>query len=122
MTRPTLVNELYDSNQNPARDNPGGAVKYALPTVLNGKVYVGAVQQVSVYGLFSFQASTPVFSPAGGTYTSTQTVSISDSTPEAIIYYTLDGSDPTTSSPVYSSPVNVSQTTTVNAMAVRDWI
>src|SRR5690349_8810264 len=46
-----LSNELYNSSHNLARDNPGLAVIFAVPTVTNGKVYVGTRKQVSVYGL-----------------------------------------------------------------------
>jgi hypothetical protein len=41
---------IYNSNENPSRDNPGGAIVFAVPTVANGKVYVGAVDQLTVYG------------------------------------------------------------------------
>ncbi len=62
-------------------------------------------------------AATPAFSPAGGTYTSAQSVTISTATP-ATIYYTTNGSTPTTSSPVYSGPITVSATETLKAIAV----
>jgi hypothetical protein len=44
--------EIYNSNQAGARDNPGGAVKFTVPTVANGKVYIGAEYAVSVFGIF----------------------------------------------------------------------
>lgn len=62
-------------------------------------------------------AATPIISPAVGTYATTQTVTISDGTPHATIYYTLDGSTPTTKSTVYTKAISVAATTTVKAIA-----
>ncbi len=62
-------------------------------------------------------AATPTFSPAAGTYSSAQTVTISDSTSGATIYYTTNGTTPTTSSAVYSGPISVSASETVEAIA-----
>lgn len=63
-------------------------------------------------------AATPTFSPAPGTYTSAQSVTISDTTPGATIHYTIDGSTPTTSSPTFTSPISVGSSETINAIAV----
>ncbi|MGB6687870.1 MAG: chitobiase/beta-hexosaminidase C-terminal domain-containing protein [Terracidiphilus sp.] len=63
-------------------------------------------------------AAKPVFSPPAGTYNSNQAVSISDSAPDATIYYTTDGSAPTTASAPYSGPIGISSTMTVNAIAI----
>jgi glucosylceramidase len=63
-------------------------------------------------------AATPTFSVTAGTYTAVQIVTLSDTAPGAAIYYTLDGTTPTISSAKYSSPLSISSTTTVNAIAV----
>jgi chitodextrinase len=115
-----LGNELYDSTQAAGnRDQAGNAVKFAVPTVANGKVYVGALGQLNVYGLLNLApaAAAPSFSPSPGGYVSAQTVTLSDTTSGAAIYYTTDGSVPTTASSVYSSPISVGATETINAMA-----
>jgi len=62
-------------------------------------------------------AATPVFSVPAGTYTTTQTVSITDTTPGATIYYTMTGIAPTTSSAVYQGPISVIGTTSLRAIA-----
>ena len=63
---------------------------------------------------------TPTFSLESGSYISEQSVEISCATDGATIYYTIDGTDPTTSSATYSSAISVSTTTTIKAMAVKD--
>ena len=60
----------------------------------------------------------PAFSPVAGTYDAAQSVTITDTTPNAAIYFTTDGSLPTTNSTIYSSPIVVSSTETVNATAI----
>jgi N-acetylneuraminic acid mutarotase len=59
----------------------------------------------------------PAFSVATGAYTSIQTVTISDTNPNATIYYTTDGSTPVATSPVYSGPIAVSASETISALA-----
>ena len=46
-----VANELYDSTQAGARDTPGSANKFAVPTVFNGKVYVGTATELDTFGL-----------------------------------------------------------------------
>ncbi len=114
-----LTNILYESDTNTTRDGVGRANKFAIAVVTNGKVYVPAVYQVDVYGLFNGQptAAAPVISPAGGTFASSQSVKLSTATDSASIYYTLDGSTPTPASMLYAGPFTLDTDTTVRAIA-----
>jgi hypothetical protein len=68
---------------------------------------------------FTQTTATPAISPASGTYTSGQTITMSDTTPNAVIYYTLDGSTPTNQSLVYTGPLTITNSSeTVNAIAI----
>ncbi len=66
----------------------------------------------------TFPAASPTFSLVSGTYSSTQSVSISDTTPGATIYYTTDGSTPTPNSTEYSGPIAVPSSETIAAIAM----
>jgi hypothetical protein len=46
-----IAHELYNSGQNAARDGAGKALRFNIPTIVNGHVYVGAKGEVDVYGL-----------------------------------------------------------------------
>jgi hypothetical protein len=64
------------------------------------------------------QTALPTFTPAGGTYSATQTVTISDATAGALIYYTTNGTAPTAASNLYSGPITISASETVQAIAL----
>lgn len=88
------------------------------------------VYQDNQYGTFMFapvnyytsnltsSTGAPVFSPAAGTYSTKQSVTITDSTAGATVFYTTDGSQPSTSSAIYSSPISVSANETIRAIAI----
>ena len=61
----------------------------------------------------------PTFTPTEGTYTSTQNVTLSCTTNGATIYYTTDGSTPTSSSNKYESAISIEETTTIKAIAIK---
>lgn len=61
--------------------------------------------------------ATPAFTPAGGAYSLAQSVTITDATADAKIYYTVDGSTPGAASTRYAGPISVSSTTTIKAIA-----
>lgn len=112
----------------------GTFLSYSLPVNYNGNIRFKILamlrsvnnpnQQFNIddfmvtdYG--TEQVSTPVSNVNTGIYGQTQSVVLSTATSNATIYYTTDGSTPTTSSNVYNSPLNISSTTTLRAIAAK---
>ncbi len=112
---------LYSTMYQYWRDHTGGSVKFAVPLVVDGKVFLGTQGEVDVFGLLANAPATVpavTFSPAPGTYPTAQTVALANTMAGATIYYTTDGTVPTTSSMVYTGPITVQGTTTIQAFAV----
>ena len=111
-----LAQELYNSSQNLARDNPGGGVKMVPPVVTGGKVYVGAEYALSVFGNAIF-VSPPTIFPNGNSFIDSTTVTLANTTAGSVIYYTLDGSTPSTNSTIYTGPFVLTNSALVQAIA-----
>lgn len=99
-------------------------IEYNAPFTLNKTTTIKACAEYgdmerseTVEKVVTLKTANPTFSPTAGTYSSEQSITISCENEGATIYYTTDGSDPTTSSAVYSSAITISQTTTIKAFA-----
>ena len=101
-------------------------------TVYSGPITVSATETVKALAAesgytnsavasatYTLTVATPAFSPGTGNYPSAQTVAIGDTTSGVTIYYTTDGTMPTTGSAVYSSPITVAANESVRALAVK---
>lgn len=76
------------------------------------------------YVILEKKVATPTFDPVPGTFSTSQSVTISSETPGASIYYTTNGEDPATLGTLYSGPIPVTQTTTIKAIGILpdDWV
>ncbi|MFY9910337.1 MAG: chitobiase/beta-hexosaminidase C-terminal domain-containing protein [Candidatus Sulfotelmatobacter sp.] len=138
----------FPSSYNPPQtvklsdSTPNTSIYYTVdgstPSATNGSLYSGPITLTAAStpikavaigtglsssnvasGTYTLQAMTPGFSPFPSSYSTPQTVKVSDSTSGAAIYYTTDGSTPSaTNGTLYSGPIAVTTTTTIKAVAV----
>jgi chitobiase/beta-hexosaminidase-like protein len=108
-TTPTTASSVYT-----------GAITVSTTTTLEAMAVApdGSSSAVASATFTITPATTPTFSTGTGTYHGPQTVAISEATSGTKIYYTTNGSTPTTASTVYTGPVTVATTTTLQAIAL----
>lgn len=141
ITTPNPSGEIwYTTNGNtPRLDIPNSFTRrYTSPFRIYGSLTVKAITVKS--GLVNSPVSSasyiiynphivvnPVFNPLSGLYTSTQIISMSTTTDGSKIYYTTNGNNPNTDIPntftkLYTSPIQVSSTIFIRAVAVKpEW-
>ena len=138
----SLAAGSYTGTQSVTISGPAGStIRYSLdgtPPTSHAAVYPGAIPiaatatlkavalrlgwvnspvTAAAYIIGAVQAAAPTFAPAAGAYSSVQSVALASATAGSTIFYTTDGSTPTTASPVYSTPIAVSASTTIKAIA-----
>jgi len=112
-SNPTTGSALYAS---PISINTTTTLKaIAVKSGMNNSEILTAVYTINIPDT----AATPTANPPAGTYTAEQTVTLTTSTLDAAIHYTIDGSNPTTDSALYASPITISTTTTLKAITVK---
>lgn len=123
----TSATDLYDADKQGTKIGSvsatgtvsvSGDYKYVGVRANNGAVYLSSIE-------FTWNTSTaptaaaPTFDPDGGTYIGAQDITISSATEGATIYYTIDGSTPSTSSTKYTEPITISANKTLKAIATK---
>jgi hypothetical protein len=98
----TMATELWNSNQRPAgSDALGAVIKFAVPTVANGEVFVGTSNSLVVYGLTAPPNAVPnqptlTATPLSGSVinlTWTDTTTAPNLATSYVIQYSLDGTN-----------------------------
>ena len=115
---------IWDQGYPSQTNTPGGRESGANWVDLSGNLWLFG-GSTGLSDMWEYQPSvinlppaiTPVFSLPSGQHTSAQTLTISNGMPNASIFYTTDGSTPTSSSTLYNGPISIASTETVTAIA-----
>lgn len=101
---------------------------YVNPIEINGSMVLKAIavakdaepSQIVQYSYtFAGQAAAPVMSESSGQVEQGARISLSTATPDAVIYYSTNGADPTSGSTVYSGPITIMRPVTIKAIAAK---
>lgn len=90
---------------------------YTLKVTNEYNTQITAIKIYAVATPDPIVVAAPVMNPEAGTYTAAQNVTIACATEGAAIYYTLDGTTPTANSTLYENAIEITETTTINAIA-----
>ncbi len=102
--------------------------KITLPEIGQYAIYVDENDEDDNKWIWSnseyvrYQPKTPTSDIAPGKYSSTQSITLTTATPDAKIYYTTNGDEPTSNSAEYVNPISISSSTTIKAIAVKNYI
>ncbi len=87
---------------------------------LTGNIGCYNVAQIANPTDVAVKVAAPTFNPESGEVVAGSPVTISTTTEDATIYYTIDGTEPTTESTAYAEPITISEATTIKAIAVKE--
>jgi len=107
---PTPASTLYTSPITISSDT-------TIKAIANAAGYLQSSVRTATF-TFTYQTPAVTFGPGAGTYSSAQTVTLSDSDTKAKIYYTTNGSAPTALSSLYIAPIHVAVSETIKAIAI----
>src|SRR5262249_16481651 len=109
-----------DPNESDPAVASGDSVVVSAPATLKARAYAAGTAPSDVTSvIYAFKVATPTMTPAGGTYSEPQLVTLATVTTGAEIHYTVDGSDPTAGSPLYAAPIAVNSNLTLKALGLR---
>lgn len=112
------ITENADSSVfNIAATSQNAGTNYALKVTSKHNMQVSKIE---FYEAVAGAPEDPTFSIAAGVYDAAQTVALSCPTAGADIYYTLDETEPTSASTKYTSALNISSTTVIKAVAIKN--
>ncbi len=121
-TAGAIIRYTIDGSEPTATSNVYmGPILVNSTMTIKAKAFVdGMSVSATATATYTVKVATPAISPVGGSYSVAQNVVIQCDTAGAIIRYTIDGSEPTNTSTVYTDPIPINSNTTIKAKAFKN--